>query len=78
MPVCLILGSLLKDMCCMLTVGMLVLKANFIHIKFLKCLIQNVLQDMYLLTNLVTFNVQTTDKIIVAPVMSYVFTNIVL
>jgi hypothetical protein len=48
MPVCLILGSLMKDKCCMLTVGMLVLKANFIHIKFLKCLIQNVLQNMYL------------------------------
>jgi len=44
MPACLILGLLLKDICCMLTVGMLVLKANFIHIEFLKCLIQNVLQ----------------------------------
>lgn len=28
-----------------LTVGMLVLKANFIHIKFLKCHIQSVLQQ---------------------------------
>jgi hypothetical protein len=44
MPACLILRSLLKDICCILIVGMLVLKANFIHIKFLKYLLQNVLQ----------------------------------
>lgn len=60
MPACLILGLLLKDIRCILTIGMLVLKANFIHIKVLKCLIQNVLQKCLSLNK--PCNIQCSDN----------------